>query len=175
LAYGAYMSLDVEAGLLNFSLYKSSNSLKAFEEATTVIRGLLDGSIDLDATVLDATKSSIVYQVTQNVSTAVKAAMVSFTNQALKNVPRSHQIDLLEKYQAVTKDDVLTALKTYFLPLFDPSTSVAVVVTAPAKADEIGEGLEAIGFEVTQKAMEIDPIDIEDGGSDSESSSDPSR
>ncbi len=102
-------------------------------------------------------------------------AMVSFTNQALRNVPRTHQIDLLEKYQAVTKDDVLTALKTYFLPLFDPLSSVAVVVTAPAKADEIGEGLKAIGFEVTQRATEIDPIDIEDSGSHSESSSDASR
>ena len=96
--------------------------------------------------------------------------MVSFTNQALKNVPRTHQIDLLEKYQAVTKDDVLGAIRTHFLPLFDSSSSVAVVVTAPAKADDIGAGLKAIGFEVTQRVMETDSIDSED--EDSESSSD---
>ena len=88
--------------------------------------------------------------------------MVSFVNQALKHVPKTHQIDLLEKYQAVTKDDVLSAIRTHFLPLFDPSSSVAVVVTAPAKADEIGQGLEAIGFEVTQKVMETDSINSED-------------
>ena len=86
---------------------------------------------------------------------------MSFSNQALKNVPRTYQIDLLEKYQAVTKDDVLTALKTYFMPLFDPSSSIAVVVTAPAKADEIGAGLKAMGFDVTQRVMKIDPIDVE--------------
>ena len=98
--------------------------------------------------------------------------MVSFTNQALKNVPRTYQIDLLEKYQAVTKDDVLSAIKTHFLPLFDPSSSVAVVVTAPAKADEIGAGLKAIGYEVTQRVVETDSIASEDDDTDSESASD---
>ena len=99
--------------------------------------------------------------------------MVSFTNQALKNVPRTYQIDLLEKYQAVTKDDVLDAIKAHVLPLFDSSSSVAVVVTAPSKANEIGAGLKAIGFEVTQRVMETDPIDSEDEDeTGSESSSD---
>ena len=93
---------------------------------------------------------------------------MSFSNQALKNVPRTHQIDLLEKYQVVTKDDVLSALKTYFLPLFDPSSSIAVVVTGPTKADEIGVGLKAIGFEVTQRVMELESS--EDDGTGNASS-----
>ena len=69
---------------------KSSNSLKAFEAATTVIRGLVDGSVraffsprsfslnndlqvDFDDTVFDAAKSGIVYQVAKSVCTAEKA------------------------------------------------------------------------------------------------------
>ncbi|KAF8168013.1 Metalloenzyme, LuxS/M16 peptidase-like protein [Crassisporium funariophilum] len=174
LAYGAYVSLDVEAGLLNFSLYRSSNSMKAFEEAASVIRGLVNGSIEFDDTILDAAKSTIVYGVTKNVSTAGRAAMVSFTNQALKGVSRTHQIELLEKYQSVTKEGVLAAFQKHFLPLFESSSSIAVVVTAPAKAEEIGAGLKAAGFEVTQKVMEIDPNEMEgedDEDSDSESES----
>ena len=100
---------------------------------------------------------------------------MSFSNQALKNIPRTYQIDLLEKYQAVTKNDVLSALKIYFLPLFDPSSSIAVVVTPPGKADEIGAGLKATGFEVTQRVMEINPIEresSEDGETDGGYSSD---
>ncbi|EDR15625.1 uncharacterized protein LACBIDRAFT_300739 [Laccaria bicolor S238N-H82] len=169
LAYGAYVSLDVEAGLLSFSLYRSSNSMSAFQEARNVIKGLVDGSIELDVTTLDAAKSSIVYGVTKNVSTAGRAAMVSFTNQALKGVPQTHQVDLLEKYQAVTKEDVLTSLKEHFLPLFDSSSSVVVVVTAPSKSEEIGEGLKEAGFEVTQRVMEVDPEELEDGEEDSSS------
>lgn len=99
---------------------------------------------------------------------------MSFTNQALKGVPRTHQVDLLEKYQVVTKEDVLAALKKHFLPLFDSSSSVAVVVTSPVKADDTATQLRNIGFEVTQKELEVDPseMDDEDGsdsGSDSES------
>ncbi|KDR85083.1 hypothetical protein GALMADRAFT_233694 [Galerina marginata CBS 339.88] len=173
LAYGAYASLDVEAGFLTFSLYRSSNSMKAFEEAAKVIRGLVDGSIAFDETILDAAKSTIVYGVAKNVSTAGRAAMVSFTNQALKGVPRTHQVDLLEKYQLISKEDVLAALQKHFLSLFDPSASVAVVVTAPGKADDIGDGLKDVGFEVTKKVMEVDPSEMEDSdGSDSEASSD---
>ncbi|PFH54559.1 hypothetical protein AMATHDRAFT_123 [Amanita thiersii Skay4041] len=174
LAYGAYVSLDVEAGLLSFSLYRSSNSMSAFEEAAKVIRGLVDGSIELENTTLDSAKSSIVYAVTKNVSTPGRAAMVSFTNQALKNISQSYQVDLLEKYQAVTKEEVLDALRKHILPLFDPATSVAVVVTSPSKTASIGEGLTNAGFEVTERQLEVDPNELEDSdwtgsGSDSDS------
>ena len=134
--------------------------------------------IDLDVTTLDAAKSTIVYGVAEEVSTAEEAvrstifnnysilsafqALMSFTNQALKNISVTHHILQLEKYQAVTKDDVLDALKTYFLPLFEASSSIAVALTAPTKFDEIEEGLQAMGFEVTQRVMETDPIDTED-------------
>ncbi|KAF8078531.1 Metalloenzyme, LuxS/M16 peptidase-like protein [Lyophyllum atratum] len=174
LAYGAYASLDVEAGLLSFSLYRSSNSLGAFTEAAKVLNGLVDRSIALDSTTLDAAKSSIVYGVTRNVSTPMRAALVSFTNQALKGVPRTHQVDLLEKYQAVTKEDVLAALEKHFLPLFQSSSSVVVTVTAPSKAEQIGEGLKAAGFDVEQRKLEIDPAELSEGSeeSDDESESD---
>ncbi|KAG6888680.1 hypothetical protein C0995_006670 [Termitomyces sp. Mi166 len=177
LAYGAYVSLDVEAGLLTFTLYRSSNSLDAFHEAAKVVKGLVDLSIELDQTTIDAAKSSIVYGVTKNVSTPGRAAIVSFSNQALKGVARTHQIDLLEKYQAVSKDDILAALEKYFLPLFLPSSSVAVTVTAPGKAEQIGKGLQEAGFDVEQRVLEVDLNEIGadrelENESDSESESD---
>ncbi|KAF7347762.1 hypothetical protein MVEN_01533700 [Mycena venus] len=189
LAYGAYVSLDVESGLLSFSLYRSSNSMSAYKEASNVLKGLVDGSISLETTTLDAAKSTVVYGVAKNVSTASRAAIVSFTNQALRGVPQTHQVDLLEKYQVVTKEDVLGIFRKYFLPLFDSSKSVAVVVTAPAKVDGIVEGLTGDGFLVEKRTLEIDPSELEgdhdhecdscesgsDSGSDSESDSEGGR
>ncbi|KAJ8084110.1 hypothetical protein PM082_002877 [Marasmius tenuissimus] len=172
LAYGAYVSLDLESGLLSFSLYRSSNSMGAYKEASTVLKGLTDGSITLDDTTLEAAKSSIVYGVTRNVSTAGRAAIASFTNQALKNVPQSYQVDLLEKFQGVTKEDVVKVLKTYFLPLLDSKASVAVVVTAPSRADGIDKELKAYGFDVERQSLEVDPNELE--GSESESGSESS-
>ncbi|KAI0051676.1 hypothetical protein FA95DRAFT_1586997 [Auriscalpium vulgare] len=169
LAYGAYVGADTEAGHVTFSLYRSSNSLGAFEQGAKVVRGLVDGSISFDETVLDAAKSSIVYGVTKGVSTPGRAALVSFTNQALKGVPQTHNVDLLEKFQAVTKEDVLTSLRTYFLPLFDAKTSVVVSVTAPGKADEVSEGLTKAGFTVERRTLEVEADEDSEDDSDSDS------
>ncbi|KAF5390191.1 hypothetical protein D9757_002846 [Collybiopsis confluens] len=171
LAYGAYTSLDLESGLLSFTLYRSSNALGAFKEARSVLAGLTDGSITLDDTTLDAAKSTIVYDIAKQVSTAGRAAIVSFANQALKNVSQNYQVDLLEKYQAVTKGDVLAILRSHFLPLFDAKSSVAVVVTAPSKAGDIETGLREYGFDVERRSLEVDPNELDDSGSESESGS----
>lgn len=170
LAYGAYAGVDVEAGRVTFALYRSSNSLEAFKQGATVVRGLVDGSIALDDTALDAAKSSIVYNVTRGVSTPGLAAGTSFTNQALKGVSQNQDTDLLEKYQEVSKDDVLRVLQQYFLPLFDASTSVVVSVTAPGKAREISKGLKDAGFVVERRTLEVDHEEGSESGSESDES-----
>jgi Zn-dependent M16 (insulinase) family peptidase len=87
----------------------------------------------------------------------VSQAVTSFANQALKGVPQNHNIDLLEKFQQVSKDDVLRVLRQYFLPLFDSSTSIVVSVTSPGKADEISNGLKDVGFVVERRTLELEP------------------
>ncbi|KAI0734519.1 Metalloenzyme, LuxS/M16 peptidase-like protein [Fomitopsis betulina] len=170
LSYGATISTDLEGGLITFSLYRSSQYVKAFEQAKHVIEGLVDGSIAIEETTLDAAKSSIVYATTKGVSTPGRAALASFTNQAFRQVPQNYNRELLELYRAVKKEDVLSVLRKYFLNLFDPSKSIAVVVTAPGKVDEIVGDLTKIGFEVSQRSLEADP-DLEENGSGSGSGS----
>ncbi|EGN98675.1 hypothetical protein SERLA73DRAFT_73284 [Serpula lacrymans var. lacrymans S7.3] len=172
LAYGAYVTHDRESGLLTFSLYRSSGSIQAFEEAHKVVKGLADGSIELSETTLDAAKSSVVFGVAKNVSTAGRAAINSFTNQALKGLPQNYNLDLLEKYQEVTKDDVLVALKKHILPVFDSSSSTVVAVTAPSKVDQIAESFTGHGFEVEKRTLEVEEDEgSSDGSSGSESGS----
>jgi Zn-dependent M16 (insulinase) family peptidase len=94
----------------------------------------------------------------------------SFENQALRGVSQNHNTDLLKKFQAVTKADVIKCLETYFLKLFDPNASVGVVVTAPGKWDEIADSLKQKGFEVEKRVIEVK--NDEDGDeSEGESSS----
>jgi Zn-dependent M16 (insulinase) family peptidase len=105
----------------------------------------------------------------------VSQAVTSFTNQALIGVPQNHNIDLLEKYQKVSKADVLRVLRQYFLPLFDSSTSVVVSVTAPGKADEISKGLEDAGFVVDRRTLELEPEHGIEHDDESESGSEGTR
>jgi Zn-dependent M16 (insulinase) family peptidase len=159
LAYGADMSLDLESGLLSFSLYRSPDSYKAFEQGKKVVESLVDGSIELKETDLDTAKSSLVYAFTRQVSNPPRAAQMSFINQVLKDIPMDHGRRLLEKMQAVTIDEVKRMLKQYVAPLFDPFSSVAVVVSAPGKCDSISEGLQSVGFEVERRTLELTPED----------------
>lgn len=175
LAYGAYITADREAGLLSFMLYRSSDSIAAFKEASSVLRGLVDGTIDLEQTTLDAAKSSIVYGVARNVATPGSAATNSFIDQAVKSLPKDYNLTLLEKYQAVTKDDVLDSLRKYFLPMFSSSSSTVVVVTTPSKVDQIANDLEEYGFKTEKRTLEAGAEDNESSIGDSEISSEASQ
>ena len=97
---------------------------------------------------------------------------MSFVNQGLKGVSQNYNINLLEKFQQITKEDVLEVLKKYFLPLFDSSSSVAVVVTAPGKADQVSEELGNIGFQVEQRTLQVE---ADEDGEYSESDEDGSE
>jgi hypothetical protein len=95
--------------------------------------------------------------------------MNSFANQALKGVPQDFQVEMLSRYQSITKEQVLEALRKYFLPLFDPDSSIAVVVTTPSKLDTVAAGLTEYGFEVEKRIMEVDDQDSEGSGYASDS------
>jgi len=127
----------------------------------------------LDDITLDAAKSSIVFDVAQNVSTPGSAALNSFVNQGLKGLSQHYNLELLEKYQAVKKEDVMRCLKDYVLKLFRPESSIVLVVTAPGKSDEISEKLGEKGFKVEKRTIEVHDDEGEDSdgsGSDSEGS-----
>ena len=124
----------------------------------------------MDDITLDAAKSSIVFDVAQGVSTPGGAAINSFVNQGLKGLPHNHNVELLEKYQAVKKEDVMRCLKDYILKLFQPESSIALVVTAPGKSDEISERLGEEGFKVERRTIEVQD-DSDGSSSDSRGSS----
>jgi Zn-dependent M16 (insulinase) family peptidase len=126
----------------------------------------------LDDITLDAAKSSIVFDVAQSVSTPGSAALTSFVNQGLKGLSSDHNVELLEKYQAVKKEDVMRCLQKYIVKLFQPESSIALAVTAPGKMDEIVEGLGKKGFKVEKRTIEVqDDEHSEDGSTvDSEGS-----
>lgn len=98
--------------------------------------------------------------------------MSSFVNRGLKGLSPNHNVELLEKYQAVKKEDVMRCLKDYVLKLFQPESSIALVVTAPGKSDEISGKLREKGFEVEKRTIEIqdDEGDSDGSGSGSDGS-----
>lgn len=74
----------------------------------------------------------------------------------------------LSVLQAVTIEDVKRVLDKYILRLFDPASSVAVVVSSPAKADAIAAQLSSCGFAVESRVLDVGAHDEDESGSDSD-------
>ncbi|KAG8934409.1 hypothetical protein FRC02_010043 [Tulasnella sp. 418] len=173
LAYGSNMSIDLESGLVGFTVFRAPDAYKAYAEGLKVVRGLTDGSIPMDEISLDGAKSSLVYSVTRSVSSPGRAALEAFTNQTFRGVPADNARRLLERLQNVTLDDVKGALQKYILPLFDPESSVAVIVSGPSKSDSIAEQLKSAGFDVERRTLDVGPD--EDGSGSEETGSESSE
>jgi len=54
------------------------------------------------------------------------------------------------------------------MPIFDPASSVAVVVTPPGKVESVIDELTRLGFDVTRKELHTDPFNTESGESGTE-------
>jgi len=89
----------------------------------------------------------------------------------MKGVSYEYHKNLLNDCQAVTEKDVLDMIRQYLLPIFDPATSVAVVVCAPGKADEISDAFNNAGFTIERRTMDSGDSSTDE---DAESSSDSS-
>ncbi|KAH7100191.1 Metalloenzyme, LuxS/M16 peptidase-like protein [Auriculariales sp. MPI-PUGE-AT-0066] len=168
LAYGASLSLDVEQGLLKFVLYRSPNSYLAYSTGAEVVRNVANGTTPIEQTTLDSAKSSLVYSVARNVSSPAKAASMSFTNQVLKGSAQDRHLRLLQRYQDVTREQVLDALRKYVLPVFDPATSIAVASCGPAIADKVADGLKTAGYDVEARVWDAGAEDGESADSHSD-------
>ncbi|KZO96339.1 hypothetical protein CALVIDRAFT_481506 [Calocera viscosa TUFC12733] len=163
LAYGVNISVDVESSLLSFSLYRAPDSHKGFVEAARVVKEVADEKMLIEDTTMDASKSTLVYAYASRTGTVGKAAIMSFTNQVLRGVSADHHHELLQRFKAVTKADVLSAIRKYILPVFDPAQSVAVVVSSPNKAEDIASGLKNAGYDVESRMLDLG---VSDSGSD---------
>jgi hypothetical protein len=60
----------------------------------------------------------------------------------------------------VTVEQVLASIKTYILPAFVPSTSVAFIASGTSKANDISTSLSGYGYDVEVKTL--DGVDDED-------------
>ncbi|KAF7726657.1 hypothetical protein EC973_008530 [Apophysomyces ossiformis] len=146
LAYSCYLEADVEAGMINYMIFQSPDVSKAIQQAKHVINQLANDEIKIEPSAVDGAKSSVIYTMVAQEDTMERAALQSFVNQVLKQMPASYNKDLLASIQATTMEDLRRVLKKYFFNLFDPSASNVVVVSSPAKISDIHQGLENLGF-----------------------------
>ncbi|CAO3618389.1 unnamed protein product [Cunninghamella blakesleeana] len=159
LAYSSFLDANTESGMLTFTIYQSPDAFKAFEQAKIVIDQLINNEMKIEETAVDGAKSAVIYSIVARENTMSRAALQSFVNQVLRQVPASYNRDLLSAIQATTIDDLKRVLKAYFVNMFKPESSNVVVVCSPTKTADILNGFERYGFNM--KSVTLNDIYLE--------------
>ncbi|KAJ9110677.1 hypothetical protein QFC19_001506 [Naganishia cerealis] len=148
LAYGASVDVEEEYGLVTFSVYRSPDAFKAFEAAGKVLKGLADGSTELDANIVDAAKSTMSYTYARREGNVGAAASTVLLNEVFKNIPADSGARTLASLKNITVDQVREAMIKYFVPLFDAKSSFIAVASATGLTDKIQSELKEFGYRV---------------------------
>lgn len=146
---------------------KSPNAKQAYEEAKTVLEGLVDGSIALDQNIVDGARSSLTYSYARASETVMSAAYTAYLDEVLKGVGKDSNKKLLEKFPDITLDQIRSAIKVYLVPIFSSDSAIGAVTVSTGKVDEVEQGFKELGFEVERRTLPS--LGGEEDGSEGES------
>ncbi|TYJ56451.1 hypothetical protein B9479_002854 [Cryptococcus floricola] len=155
LAYGAHVRVYPEAGLVGFDVYRSPNACLAYEAAGKIMRGLVDGSVELDQDLVDGARSSMTYDYARRSETAATAATTAYINETLKGLGKNADQDMLKQLPQITLPEIQKVIKKYLMPIFESETAIGAVSVSTSKAEEVEKALEGLGFEVERKELPV--------------------
>lgn len=144
LTYSYSISDSTDSELIKFSLFKCTDIPAAFEAASNIITDYASGKTKVSAIGLENAKASLAYSIIAGKSTKLNAAMSSFV-QGFKGEKANYDKHLLSSITTVSEDDVIHALITYLVPIFDPSSKL--VITCPTnKLDTVHDSFVKRGW-----------------------------
>ena len=129
LAYGT--GFRRRLGQIEYSVYRSPDTFKAFSASKKVLADFVDGSREPDSFAMEGAVSQIVLTTASTQATLIDAAADNIIMQVMREVPRNWNDILLEKVRNVTKDEVRATIKNLLLPIFSPETSNLFITCAP--------------------------------------------
>lgn len=170
LAYGSHFQHDKDAGLLQYSVYRSPDAAKAFAAAKKIVTDFATGQTPIDKNAFDAARSAIAVQVADQEATFQNAAESSFINQSIWGLSKDFSKDFLKRVQAVTPDEMKSILQNLFLKCFDGEQSITIVTSSAGKVDMVVEGFKNEGITLTRKTItEFDESGEEEDSEDDDS------
>ncbi|WVN87093.1 uncharacterized protein L203_102269 [Cryptococcus depauperatus CBS 7841] len=144
-----------EAGLVGFNVHESPNAVLAYEAAGKVMRGLVDGSVELSQNLVDGAKSTMTYSYVRKLDTLLDAAANSFLNEVLKGLGKNADQELLKQIPDITLQQVRYIIAKYFSPLFEAKSSIGALSVPRSKLVEVERGLGKLGFETERKDLPV--------------------
>ena len=140
LSYSYSISMNIEEGRVYFSLFKAGHIGNATAAATAIVaRYAADESSEslFDARSVETACSSAVFAAINRERTPASAARSALMSYLRSVPPAGATRRMLAALRAVTPQTARQALRTYLVPLFDPSRTVTAACCNPNKVDEL--------------------------------------
>ncbi|KAI6248588.1 hypothetical protein HI914_03333 [Erysiphe necator] len=147
LAYGAHFRCDVD-GLIQFSIYRSPDSYRAFQAAKAIIESYLNESTTIDKYALEGAISSIVASYGNKQATIAMAGKSHFVNSVIKGVDDDYDTNMLKAVRNISKTQILDVMRDFLIPVFTPGKANIVLTCATIMKDKNSKSFEESGFKV---------------------------
>jgi len=131
LAYGTSFSRDVDAGALQYRVYRSPDASKALDASRAAVEALAAGTAPLDRHLVEGAVSGIVMAFADEQATMAAAAQQNFVVGVIRALPAGWSRGVMHAVRGITHDQIRDVMRDVILPVFRPGTSNVVVTCAP--------------------------------------------
>ncbi|TQS39425.1 hypothetical protein Golomagni_00051 [Golovinomyces magnicellulatus] len=152
LAYGVNFRCDVD-GHIQFSVYRSPDSYRAFQAARAVIDSYINGTSIIDKYALEGAISSIVAGLADKQATMATAGKYHFISSVIKGVDNEYDAKMLKSVRDVSLDQIIAVMKDFLVPVFTPGKANLVLTCAPIMKDTLLNNFETFGFKVQVREL----------------------
>jgi Zn-dependent M16 (insulinase) family peptidase len=131
LAYGVGFSRDVDAGYIQFKVYRSPDASKAIEASRATVSKLASGEAPLDRHLVEGAVSGIVFGAADEQATMAAAAQQNYVTGVVRGLEQGWNRNILARVREVTEDEIRAVMREVIMPVFEPGKSNVVVTCAP--------------------------------------------
>jgi len=143
LAYGYSIVPRPNEGLLYLSLYRATNVVGAYKETKSIVEAQLQENATWDDTLLESARSSLIFEIIEREKSVgdvvVQALLFTF-----KNTSVDYNRTLVQKINAVKKEELVKVGQKYIAPLFSSKARTSIVCH-PDKCSDIAAAFEQLG------------------------------
>ncbi|KAH8598208.1 putative zinc metalloprotease [Bisporella sp. PMI_857] len=153
LAYGANFRRDIDAGFVQFSVYRSPDAYRAFMAAKKVIEQFISGEREIEEHALEGAISGIVVSFADEQTTIAAAGQFNFVNSVVREVDNEYNNRILKAVREIGRDQIQDVMKNVLLQAFIPGKANVVVTCAPIMEEGIVKGFSDLGFKTQSQQL----------------------
>ncbi|KAH6626130.1 Metalloenzyme, LuxS/M16 peptidase-like protein [Chaetomium sp. MPI-SDFR-AT-0129] len=146
LAYGVSFSREVDAGYIQFKVYRSPDASKAIEASRATVARVASGEVPLDRHLVEGAVSGVVFAAADEQATMAAAAQQNYILGVVRGLEPGWNRKILARVREVTEDEIRAVMREVVLPVFEPGKSNVVVTCAPIMEENMVKALNTAGY-----------------------------